>query len=1243
MEGWIERGVAGTAAAVVLALVLAAVGALAAGVSAASGEALSPWWHVSSGSRPSYLAPEGKGEIVATLENVGDASTIAENEGKPTPVQITDTLPAGLRAVGAAGGIPNGNVDTPIPCSVVTGSLVACEDTDSLTVFGFIEVRIVVAVEPAARTDELNMVSVSGGGAPATSIERPITVSNVATPFGVEGYELVSEEAGGSVDEQAGSHPFQLTLAVTLDETADTTSLSERPRVNPVALARDLHFRWPPGLIGTPTGVPSCPLGRFQQATGEENMCPANTAVGVARISALEPSVGVVNETVPLFNVEAEKGEPARFGFTVSGNSVLIDVSVRSGEDYGLTLKIDNITQNAALLATSVTIWGTPGDPSHDSVRGYGCLFAALEKGPEGACDNTPEAHPQALLSLPVACTGAIKSDAEGDSWQQANEQEAEGLTPRLELLTSTIVPALDGCASVPFAPEIDVAPDVSDASAPSGLDVDVHVGQEGSEGPAGGASSSIRDITIALPDGVALNPAGANGLTACSESQVGFTGFQALHPESEPGALTPTFTPGLPEALEAGSGSCPSAAKIGTVKLRTPILANPLRGAMYLAAQNANPFSSFLAIYVLADDPVSGTLVKLPGVLSLSPASGQITATFEGTPQIPLEEIELDFFGGEHALLATPAHCGTYATQASFVPWSAVPGQPSHTVSSTFQITSGANGAPRGSVCPSQGLPFSPSLTGGSTNIEAGAFSPLTTTLSREDGQQAIRAFQLRLSPGLTGLLSTVKLCPEQRANEGSCSAESQIGETTVSAGVGGDPYQLTGGKVYLTGPYSEMGSCTPGQPSVGTPSSSSCAPFGLSIVTPVKAGPLDLENTSENHPGCDCLVIRAKIEVDPQTAQLTIATGEGVGGIPTILDGIPLQIKKLNITIDRQGFIFNPTDCARMSLDGTIAGGEGASAPVSSPFRVANCANLKFAPKLTASTGAHAEALKGGHGASLNVEIASRGGAGVSGEEANVKRVDLTLPELLPARLQPTLQNACTGARFANDPASCPPDSFVGTATAVTPLLDVPLRGPAIFVSRGGAALPDLDLVLQGEGVEILLTGHTDVKGEVTYSRFETFPDTPISSFALSLPDGPHSALASGLPTNERSLCGQSLEMPTTIEGQNGVVRKQDTRVRIEGCKPALYIRSTRVSGTSVTITVTVPSAGKIVASGDGLSSQTKHPGGEKLVTLKLTLSRAQAAKLAKTHSLKAKVELVFTPKRGRRLAKGVAVRFA
>ena len=1180
MGGGIKRAVVGMVGVVVLTLTL--------GVSAASAQVLSPWWHVNSASRPSYLAPGGKGEIVATAANVGDAPVngggcheVGEGQGKytnsectepeppvpgvgdyeKTPVQITDTLPAGLTAAAAVGAIPKGGEATPIPCSVVTTSTVTCEMTGSLAAFGFIEVRVEAVVEPGVQAPQQgvnehlkNTVCVEGGQTPSACASKPIRLSGEATPFGVGDYELTSEEEGGLVDERAGSHPFQLTMNVNLDESADTSSLSEPPEAQPVALARDLHFKWPPGLIGNPTAVPSCPLAELLQTVREENKCPADTAIGVARVSAPESFLGVVNETVPLFNVEAEKGEPARFGFTASGSSALIDVSVRSGEDYGLTLKLDNITQDAALLGASVTIWGTPGDPSHADVRGYGCLFATLGRRSESVCEGTPEVRPRPLLSLPVACTGALRSDVEGDSWLQANEQQAEGIAPTLAPLATTIMPALHGCAGLPFAPEIAVAPDVSDTSTPSGFDVDLHVPQESSENPAGVVSSPIKEMTVALPAGVTLNPAGAEGLEACSESQVGFEGFEGLDP-GEPAVQTQIFTPTLPEPLQPGLNFCPSAAKVGTVTLRTPILGNPLQGTIYLASQNANPFSSFLAGYIVAKDPVSGTLVKLGGGFSLNPASGQITAKFEGIPQIPIEDIELDFFGGERALLATPAHCGSYTTTASFTPWS---GNPAANVSSTFDITSGPKDAPSGSGCPPPELPFNPSLTGGATNIEAGSFSPLTATLSREDGQQALQGFQLRLPPGLTGMISKVPLCPEVQATEGTCSSASQIGETTVSAGVGGDPYKLRGGKVYLTGPYSGTGTCVPG----GTQSSSSsCAPFGLSIVTPVKAGPLDLENTPENHPACDCLVIRAKIEVDPQTAQLTIASG----GIPNIIDGIPLQIKHLNITIDRPGFIVNPTDCAGLRMEGTVAGSEGATAAVSSPFRVANCATLKFKPKLTASTRANGEPV--GHGASLHVVIRTGSSTGAGTATANIARLKLDLPKQLPTRLT-TLQKACRKAVFTANPAKCPASSVVGTAKVATPVLPVTMAGPAYFVSNGRESLPDIDIVLEGDGVRLNLRGSTFVsKKDVTSVTFGSVPDIPLRSFELMLPEGTHSALGT-----ETHLCKQKLAMPAALTGENGAVVHTSVGVGVSGCPKARGV----ARGRKVRIERGVPSTG-------------------------------------------------------------------
>ena len=374
------------------------------------------------------------------------------------------------------------------------------------------------------------------------------------------------------------------------------------------------------------------------------------------------------------------------------------------------------------------------------------------------------------------------------------------------------------------------------------------------------------------------------------------------------------------------GGNFCPDASKIGEATIKTPILPNPIEGAAYLAAQESNPFGSLIASYIIAEDPVSGVLIKLAGAISFNSETGQITSTFSNSPQAPFEDAELHFFGEQRAPLATPAHCGSYTTTASFTPWS---GDQPVSSSSTFQITSGPNGSP----CPRSSLPFTAFLTGGATNIKAGSFSPLTTTIGREDGQQNIQSVQLHLPPGLSGMLTGVTLCPEPQADEGTCPAGSLIGETTVSVGVGGEPYSVKGGKVYLTGPYQG-------------------APFGLSIVNPAKAGPYDLEN----HTACDCVLVRAKIEVDPHTAALTVTTdSSGPYAIPTIIEGIPLQIKHVNVLINRPSFTFNPTSCNPMSITGAISSDEGATSPVSVPFQVTNCAVLKFAPAFSVSTGAH------------------------------------------------------------------------------------------------------------------------------------------------------------------------------------------------------------------------------------------------------------------------------------------------
>jgi hypothetical protein len=368
-------------------------------------------------------------------------------------------------------------------------------------------------------------------------------------------------------------------------------------------------------------------------------------------------------------------------------------------------------------------------------------------------------------------------------------------------------------------------------------------------------------------------------------------------------------------------------------------------------------------------------------------------------------------------------------------------------------------------------------------------------------------------MPPGLSGTLAGVALCGEAQADAGTCGPESLIGETTVSVGLGNSPYTVTGGRVYLTGPYEG-------------------APFGLSIVNPANAGPFHLGN----------VIVRAKIEVDPHTTQLTITSDTtGPYAIPPSIKGIPLQIKHINVTVSRpSGFTFNPTNCNPQAITGGLSSTEGATAGLAVPFQATNCAALAFAPKFAVSTSGKTSKA---NGASLAVKLTYPNAP--QGSEANIARVKVDLPKQLPSRLT-TLQKACTAAQFEANPAGCPAASVIGHAKAITPILPVPLEGPAYFVSHGGEAFPSLIVVLQGYGVTVDLVGTTFIsKTGITSSTFKTVPDVPVGSFELTLPQGPYSAL-----TAIGNLCTSRLSMPTEFVAQNGVVIHQTTPVGVTGC---------------------------------------------------------------------------------------------
>jgi hypothetical protein len=1133
-----------------------------------------PWWHLSSSSAPTDLSPGGEGTVVIGALNVGDSETDGD------AVTISDKLPNGLKVQNVAmyaqqfGSVNLGG----FLCKQT--ETVECTFPASVRLDEQVNIYIAVKVEQVVAVGQENEVTIGGGGAPSTSIKRPLIVSDVQTSFGVESYELEPENEGGSLDGQAGSHPFQLTTTLALNQVVEPESrngIVEAPTAP--ALPKDLQFHLPPGFIGDPTQVPECTDIEFKTLVGspDHNDCPADTAIGVVSVTLNEPGVlGLVTARVPLFNLTPNVGEPARFAFEGPHSPVFLNTSVRSGGDYGVTVSVDNITELVSFLSSRVTIWGVPGDPRHDQSRGWECLFG------EAGCILLGQERSEPFLTLPTSCHEgkALETSVDADSWAQPDDSLRFGPSEAEE--------SLDGCNQLPFSPSIEVSPDGKAASTSTGLTVGVRVPQEVGLNSEGLAEADVKSTTVALPVGVQLSPSGGNGLRACSDAQIGFTG---INPETG----TNEFTSGAP--------SCPDASKIATVKIETPLLPNPLEGAVYLAApQNftglpQNPFESLIAMYIVAEDPVSGVLVKLPGKVLPSPVTGQLVSIFENTPQLPFENLELHFFGGERAPLSSPALCGTYTTQASFTPWS---GSAPVTPSSNFDITSGPNGVP----C-SDPQPFAPGFQAGTTNLQAGAFTPFTLTMTRPDADQTLGGIEMHMPPGFSGVLSSVRLCGEPQALQGTCGAESMIGETVVSAGLGGDPYTVTGGKVYITTAYGG------GQ-------------YGLSIVNPAAAGPFVL---NEGRP----IIVRAAIYVDPHTAVLRIVSDP----LPTILDGIPLQIQHVNVMINRPGFTFNPTDCDKMAITGTIASSEGASAAVSTSFQVTNCATLAFKPKFTASTSGKTSKA---NGASLTVKLSYPNTP--QGSETNLAKVKVDLPKQLPSRLT-TLQKACTAAVFEADPANCPAASIVGHAKAITPIIPVPLEGPAYFVSHGGEAFPSLIMVLQGYGTTIDLVGTTFIsKAGITSSTFKAVPDVPVGSFELNLPEERYSALAAN-----GNLCKSKLAMPTAFVGQNGAEIHISTPISVTGCRPALGVVRHSIEGSKATIVVSVPSAGKLTATGKGLSTGKGKAGRAGTVSVKIALTKAERAFLKKHpgRKLKAKINLRFTPKKGPKLATSTTILIA
>jgi hypothetical protein len=616
---------------------------------------------------------------------------------------------------------------------------------------------------------------------------------------------------------------------------------------------------------------------------------------------------------------------------------------------------------------------------------------------------------------------------------------------------------------------------------------------------------------------------------------------------------------------------SCPDASQIGTVDLNVPTLPDgSLKGKMFLGGPESGPITGPpYIVYLDAESERYGVSVRIKGETIPNDATGRVTTVFNENPEQPFTNAALHFGRGALTAIANPLDCGTAATTGIFVPYTTPEGATKAAVSAF---------SPTG--CPNP-LPFSLTQSTVNQTSTAGGHTNYTFNLGRADGQQYLSQVKTTLPQGLVGAIPTVTLCTEAQAASNTCPATSQIGSAAAISGSGPTPFTFGNGVVYLTGPYHG-------------------APYGLSIVVPAVAGPFNLGP----------VITRATINIDPTTTRVTTTAD-----VPTIVKGIPTRLRGLSVSVNKQGFLYNPTSCILQATDSTLTGftpGVNGSVTqnISSPFQVGNCSALKFKPAFKASTSAKTSKA---NGASLTTTVTPVAG------QANIKSVKVSLPKALPSRLT-TLQKACTEAVFAADPTKCPSGSFVGGATVVTPTLPGKMTGPAILVSHGGAAFPDLDLVVKSNGVTVVLVGNTDIKKGITTTTFASTPDVPVSSVTVNLPTGSHSALAAN-----GNLCARPLVMPTTITGQNGTVVKQNTRIAVSNC--GVRIVGHKVVGNTAYLTVQTFGAGRVSGKGAGLATAFRRFNrAQKRATLKVPLSRRGRAR---HRPFKVRVRVGFVPK--------------
>jgi uncharacterized repeat protein (TIGR01451 family) len=1046
------------------ALFLSAIAAAFAAAPALAAQP-APAWSVSSIAYPSHFAPaiaDGTSLYVISVTNIGNAPS----DG--SPITITDNLPAGFIPHPHPGGLMRFSVTDegtkhqtdcaagpPVTCTMSGYGVHPGERFHAWIPFD------TPASGPATVTNE---VTVSGGGvAPITVTEDSPFIPDPA-PFGISHLENFLTAPAGVPATEAGTHPstFRFGFGVNTARTAQDS-------IAPAETIKHVTSRLPAGFVVNPTATDLCTEAQLESLDAfGRTQCPDSSAVGVVKFSHNIFGFPAPGYATPLFNMVPTPDSPSILAFNAAGSDLFIHIfgNVDPANNYALMAKASDAIEYGGVSDIEVELWGNPSDPSHDNMRG----LCSINGGSFDFTCPVP-GTPTPYLTMPSACSDSLSAGLELTSWQ-TRVSDSDTTTVKDADGNET---GVTGCGSLDFKPTLKARPTTNVADSPSGLEVDLHVPQTNNQNTR--ATANLRDAVVTLPPGLVLNPSAGNGLDACSAAQIGL--------QSSVGQIPVRFSGNTP--------SCPEAARLGTAEVHTPLVNDPLNGAVYLAKPYDNPFNSLLAIYIVVES--HGVLIKLAGHVVADPQTGQLVSTFKDNPQVPFEDFKLNFFAGPTAALRTPAACGDYSTTSQLTPYSAPQSGPPATPHDDYVISQGPG---RACVAEEAQQPNAPTMDSGAFSPIAGSYTPFVFNLARQDGTQQFSKVTVSPPPGLTGKLAGTPACSEaalaaaankpgqsEIANP-SCPAASKVGVVDVAAGAGPAPYWVRG-SVYMAGPYKG-------------------APLSFAIITPATAGPFDLGT----------VVVRTATYIDPVSARITAEADP----LPRILAGIPLDIRSAQLKLDKPNFTLNGTNCDPAEVSGSLVSTFGQVAPLSQRFQLGECVALPFKPKLALK-------LKGptkrGSTPKLIATYTAKPG------EANAAWAQVKLPKAA-FLANDHIRTICTRVQFAVD--ACPAGSIYGRASVTTPLLDYTIAGN-VYLRASSHELPDLVVALKGpdtQPIEVNLAGKTDsVKGALR-NTFEVVPDAPVSSFRLELFGGKR-----GLIELSNGFCA-SPRATVLLTGQNG-----------------------------------------------------------------------------------------------------------